>query len=248
MNTGIEAIKIKRGAAELVRYLPQRMTATAWSFASSVPEAATLPDEGDWQCMFSLIHRIAEGGQVCFSSQRCGCSGAACYFGFEKPSADAGRFLAEKEKFKQKTDFGINFYRHIHAPAAKSKYLLWQPLDTSDNEMTIEVVNLWVDSLSLSGLVTLANYDSPANDNVYSPFGSGCQSLWTLPFKEQDSPAPRCVIGCLDPAMRSYIPADVISFSMTAKRFVEMTDNISGSFLEQDAWLKLIATHRQLRE
>ena len=240
MNAAMKAHRIKQGVAELTRRIPVRMATTAWSFVSSPPETATQLDENGWQCMFSLIDRVAEGARVCFSPERSGCSGAACYFGFSKPSADAGRFLAEKEKFKKETEFGISFYRQIEAPAAKSKFLLWQSVDSSDDEMTIEVVNLWVDPLGLSGLVTLANYDSPHNDNVCSPFASGCQSIWTLPFKEQARQFPKCVIGCLDPAMRTHLPSDVLSLSMPAKRFVEMTDNIAGSFLERDGWLTLV--------
>lgn len=49
--------------------------------------------------------------------------------------------------------------------------------------MKIEVVNLWVDAVSLAGPVTLSNYDRPNNDNVAVPFASGCQSIWTSPIK-----------------------------------------------------------------
>jgi hypothetical protein len=130
MKAQIKAINIKRGAADLARYIPLRMATTAWSYVPHVTDTAVLPDQHRWQCMFSLVDRVAEGAQVCFFSERCGCRGAACYFGFKKPAADAGRF-----------------------------------------------------------------------------------------------------------------PADVVSFSMPADRFIEMTDNISGSFLEQAGWLKLTADY-----
>lgn len=182
--------------------------------------------------MFGYINRLARAVPVCFSSENAGCSGASCYLGFKTPSKDAGRFLAEKEKFKKDAALGNAFYEKIGAPAAEAKFLIWETVDNCTEAANIEVVNLWVDAVSLAGLVTLANYDHPTNDNVNVPFASGCQSIWTIPYKEKYADKPKGIVGCMDPAMRKHLPSDVVSFSVTAKRFVEMTENISGSFLE----------------
>ena len=88
----------------------------------------------------------------------------------------------------------------------------------------------------MSDLVTLANYDRPDNDNVVIPFASGCQSIWSIPYNEKDSKEPKCVIGCIDPAMRKHLPSDIISFAVPANRFVEMVENIPGRFLDKKSW------------
>lgn len=85
-----------------------------------------------------------------------------------------------------------------------------------------DVVTLWVNAESLSGLVTLANYDRPTNDNVMIPFASGCQSIWTIPFKEKYQELPKCVAGMMDPAVRKYLSSDLLSFSMPVKRFMKI--------------------------
>ncbi len=192
--------------------------------------------------MFSYINVIANGEPVCFSVQNTGCSGASCYLGFKTPSKDAGRFLAERERFKKDAVLGKAFYENIGAHAAEAEFLIWTTIDNTDEHAAIEVVNLWVDAVNLAGLVTLSNYDRPYNDNVGIPFASGCQSIWTIPYKEKHAEEPKGIVGCMDPAMRKYLPSDVVSFSVTAKRFIEMTENISGTFLEQSSWKRLMGS------
>ncbi|MCP3921501.1 MAG: DUF169 domain-containing protein, partial [Desulfobacterales bacterium] len=91
-----------------------------------------------------------------------------------------------------------------------------------------------VDGKNLSHLNTLANYDRETNDNVILEFSSGCQSLYTLPVKERINNNPKCVVGLLDPCVRKFLPDDVLSFSIPSNRFIEMINNIKGSFLDKN--------------
>ncbi|MCK9419543.1 MAG: DUF169 domain-containing protein [Nitrospirae bacterium] len=232
--------KVKDSLNRLLRYLPVRMPTTGWSFAHKAPACVVSPENRTWTCMFGYINRIVRGEPVCFSSENTGCSGASCYLGFKTPSKDAGSFLAQKEKFKKDAALGNAFYEHIGAHASETKFIIWGTIDNSDEDAEIEVVNLWVDAVNLAGLVTLSNYDRPNNDNVSVPFASGCQSIWTIPYKEKHAEESKGIVGCMDPAMRKYLPSDVVSFSVPTKRFVEMTENISGSFLEQSGWKNLM--------
>jgi len=211
-----------------------------WYFADSPPADAFLPDKGKWACIFSYFKRLIEGDRICFSVGRTGRSGASYYLGFTSPSKEAGRFLAEKEKFKKNVTLGNAFYEGISAPSVKAEFLIWEPFANIADNIAVEVVNLWINADSLSGLVTLANYDRPNNDNVVIPFASGCQSIWTIPYNEKSKKEPKCVVGCIDPAMRKYFLPDIVSFAVPTDRFVEMTENISGSFLEQKGWKGLI--------
>ena len=193
--------------------------------------------------MFAYISEVTSGAKLCFSEDSSGCSGAACYFGFRPPGETAGSFLASKEKFKENTSFGNEFYRQIKAEKPADKYLILAPLEHIEDHTRIEVVNYWVNPLSLSGLVTLSNFDSPENDNVTIPFASGCQSMWTIPYKERDKKHPKATIGALDPAMRKYIGADTLLFSVPANRFHKMAENIDRSFAAGNKWLDLITEH-----
>ncbi len=235
----MDARKVKDGLNRLLQHLSVKMPSTGWSFAYTTPADAVILENEPWTCMFSCINVIANGKPVCFSAKNTGCSGASCYLGFKTPSKSAGRFLAEKERFKKNVVLGQAFYENIGAHAAE-EFLIWETISKTDDHSAIEVVNLWVDAISLAGLVTLSNYDSTNNENVSIPFASGCQSIWTIPYKEKHAEEPKGIVGCIDPAMRKYLPSDVVSFSVAAKRFIEMTENITGSFLEQSGWKNLM--------
>jgi len=228
--------QLKEGITSLKEYIPFIFPATGWYFTSRKLVNAITPDKGTWSCIMKYIEKVATGEKLCLSAQNPGCSGAACYLGFKEPEVGAGSFLAEKEKFKKNIELGNAFYAEIQAPPAKDDYLVLERIEDLGDNIIPEVITLWVDATSLSGLVTLANYDRKTNDNVIIPFASGCQSIWTIPYKENFQDAPKCVVGLVDPAARLFLPHNVLSFSMPVHRFTELADNISGSFLELEIW------------
>ncbi len=221
---------VKNGLDQLIPHNPVKFPPMGWFFADNPPSDAISPDKG--VCMLSHIGSVNDGKPLCFSSDQSGCGGASCYLGFTEPSAEAGRFLADKEHFKKTTALGNAFYESIQARRPKSRFLILQAVTYMDDQAPVEVVTLWTDGEGLAGLVTLANYDRASNNNVIIPFASGCQSIWTIPYKEKGMNEPRAVVGCMDPAVRSYLDKTTVSFSLPAERFVEITDNIAGSFLE----------------
>ncbi|NOX33580.1 MAG: DUF169 domain-containing protein [Deltaproteobacteria bacterium] len=231
---------VKKNLLELTQYIPTELPAMGWYFSNEQPSSALVFEKGKWACMFQYMEQITAGKQLCFSSQLSGCSGAACYLGFKTPSQQAGGFLAEKEKFKKCIEYGEAFYREIQAIKAKNNYLILSRIQDVPENTNIEVVNLWVSAMALTGLVTLANYDSPTNNNVLIPFASGCQSMWTMPYKEKLNQNPKAVVGSMDPAMREYLSPQVLLFSLPSERFVKLAGYIPNSFLLNSSWGELL--------
>jgi hypothetical protein len=234
---------IKEATARIEKNLPFSLPAMCWRFATDVPDGATTVDDEKWVCMFSFVTGISDGDKVCFYQQHTGCGGAGCFFGFKEPTADDPSMLANDHKLKKDVQLGLAFYDSIKARPPKEDYLVWQRVSDLEDGLEVETVNLWVTGHSLAGLVTLANYDRPTNDNVVIPFASGCQSIWTIPFKQQLEAEPKAVVGGMDPAMRWCLPENVVSFAVPTGRLVEMADNVSGSFLEEKSWTDLFQPH-----
>lgn len=228
----IDAQQVKRGIKRLMRHMPAKLPPMSWFFNDIAPDNAFMPPKNIWTCMFEHIEKVCNGKPMCFASGQSGCSGASCYLGFTSPSTQAGRFLAEKEHFKKSTELGNAFYNDIQARPPETRFLIWQSLADMNNHTPVEVITIWTDGAGLAGLVTLANYDRVTNKNVIIPFAAGCQSIWTIPYKEKFMGEPKAVVGGMDPAMRQHLASDTVSFSVSAERFVEMTDNIPGSFLD----------------
>lgn len=243
MGKRMDSGRIKKANRDFITRFPVTMPTMGWYFSSAIPDDAIELPMDTWTCMFKYLKAVANGHKICFSESSAGCSGASCYFGFSQPNEKAGSFLASKEKFKQHMVYGNEFYHQIKAKRPPTKYLVLGNIEYIEDDICIEVVNYWVKPLSLSGLVTLSNFDSPENDNVSIPFASGCQSMWTIPYKEKDNKYPKATVGALDPAMRRYIASDTLLFSVPANRFWSMANNINSSFACEKSWLDLVSPH-----
>lgn len=239
MGKRVDSGIIKKSLQKITQYIPTEIHTMGWYFRSERPENALVFEKDKWTCMFQHIEQIANGKQICFSPDLTGCSGSACYLGFKTPGPHAGSFLVEKERFKKCIEYGQAFYNEIQAVKAREKYLILGRIQDIPDNTSIEVINLWVNATALAGLVTLANYDRPTNNNVIIPFASGCQSMWTMPYKEKTSREPKAVVGCMDPAMRKHIPSEVLPFSLPSGRFVDLVENAQDSFLQDDSWRDL---------
>lgn len=224
----------------LSKYIVFTLPAMGWYFCNTRPRNTLVFEKDKWSCMFQHIDNIAGGKQLCFSADLPGCGGAACYLGFKKPSDNAGGFLAENEKYKSCVEYGKAFYKEIQALEAKDNYIILARIQDIPRDIKIEVINLWVNAEALTGLVTLANFDRATSNNVSIPFASGCQSIWTIPYKEKNEQTPKAVVGGMDPTMRKYISPETLLFSLPSERFMELAGNVSRSFLLGNDWGNLI--------
>ena len=72
------------------------------------------------------------------------------------------------------------------------------------------------------------------------PFGAGCHSFTLIPHNEGESDQPKAVVGMTGISVRKHVPKEMLSFAMPYKRFVEMENNVAGSFLERHCWLEVL--------
>jgi hypothetical protein len=226
------AREVREAARLLAEHVTMALPTTVWSFERELPsDGRTL---GPGTCVVKALCG-AECETLCLSRSVPGCRGAAFYLGYAAASPRAGAALALKERFKGSVALGDAFYREAAPPPAKSEWLVISSVESIDDRTAPEVVNLWIDAASLAALVTLANHDRTGNDDVLIPFSAGCQSLWTIPFQRAGRGNGSCVVGLVDPAVRRWLPRDVLTFSTTADRFVALAARVPRSFfLPQD--------------
>ncbi len=235
---------VKEGLNKLLEYIPVELPAMGWYYSETQPDDILTIDLNTRSCMFNHLKSIARGRGLCFSANRSGCMAGNCYLGFDELSNMKKRFSAavsDRENFKKTKELGNIFAEGVEITPAKKEFLILECIQGIKEGIEIEVVVLWISGLSISGLTTLANFDLPTNNNVAIPFGSGCQGIWTLPYLEEK----KAIIGCIDPSVRWKIPSNMLSFSVNAKRFVEMTDNIPESFLIKEFWKKALKKEKK---
>jgi hypothetical protein len=124
----------------------------------------------------------------------------------------------------------------FHAPAKGILFKRWDSLEPEDEP---QAVIFFAPPDVLSGLFSLANYDSAHPHAVISPMGSGCSSIVYYPYHESLSQEPHAVLGMFDPSARPYVPATTLTLTAPWAMFTRMVANMDESFLITPTWEKI---------
>ena len=212
--------------------------ALGWYFSSEDIENSFIFKKKDrWVCMFMYWAIVMKKDKRIQFSADCGkaCTGIREFGGFTPPVDDKGEFIAETERFKQSRTLAQAYYRdyvaEIHTPP--EKFVYFEKIEEIDENREIEVVNLFPDITGLANLTGLSSYDREESGTLI-PFASGCQSAFSTPYNQKFEERPKCIVGLMDVLVRRFVPDDMIMFSAPANRFVEMANNIEGSFLDKN--------------
>jgi len=153
----------------------------------------------------------------------------------------------EGERYLRSPELVERFVEELPITDVPAEYVLFKPLKDVDAEAeNVVVATFPVNADQLSALVVLANYARPGIENVSVPFGAGCQTIGVLPYREARSERPRAVVGLTDLSARKYarklLGKDLLTFSMPWKLFLDMEEQVEGSFLQRDTWKSLLET------
>lgn len=230
---------IKDKIVELSETVHFKYPAIGWYFSSEEINDSFVFKKDKWVCMFMYLKMVFnKGKRIRYSDDNHkACTGPTEYFGFSELEDDDGKFICEVERFKKDRELARQYYKEslksIRPP--KEKYLYMEKINDISDDMEIEVINLFPDLTGLARLTVLSGYDRKKNmDNVIAPFCSGCQSVFSIPYNEKFEKTPKSIIGLMDSHIRQFIPNDILSFSVPSNRFIAMTDNIQGSFLDKN--------------
>ena len=199
------------------------------------------------RCLIGALAHVRRGRSLCFDAESVGCFGGRRYLGFaEEIMPGFEYFLShgipgklEGERYKKSPELVKELMQNTPVFKAPSKYAVfkrWDRLEESDDP---EVVIFFARPDVISGLFTLAGFDTSDKNGVYSPFGAGCSSIVQYPYLEIDSDHPRGIVGMFDVSARPYVKRDEISFAVPMKKFLTMIEDMDESFLITKAWGKV---------
>ena len=207
-----------------------------------LPENARQFKPGVWGCVIAMLNAAAlKGITAAFDIETVACNGGKAGLGlkpFEPGFIEyflsvGGKGPKPGEHYKKTPELALEYI--LNTPKVKTEnYIVFKPLNEIEDEIPEEIVFL-VNADQMSGLATLANYDNDRQDNVRMLFGAGCMQSVLYGLNEGEN-GKNCYVGLTDPSARKCIAADILSFSIPYCRFLEMEENVSGSFLETDTW------------
>ena len=215
--------------------------------ADTCPEKVLQFAANRWGCAIAMLAAVARGKTAAFTAQTTPCLGGRAGLGFEKyPLGWIEYFMScggggvdRCERYKKSPDVAREFIEKISNALIeklppRKKFLLMTPLDQIVDE-TPDVIIFLVNADQLSGLVTLANYDSAGNDGAKILFGAGCAQTILYPMSEKNF----CFVGLTDPSARKFIGKDFLAVSMSYEKFLQLESFAEESFLTADAWQKI---------
>jgi len=233
----------------IAKKLKMQFNPIAIIFTNKKPEKAQQFKKGKWACVISLLTATAKGKVAVFSRDNCGCRGAQIGLGFGKSYKDfpgleyflsTGEKGREGEAYKKTPELAKSSFAQVPATDIPFTYVVFKPLKQVDpKKEKPELVCFYANPDQLSALTLLANYARPTNDNVIIPGGSACCSICLLPYHQSKQKNPKAIIGLTDVTARKLVDPDILTFTVPYKMYLEMEQNVEGSFLEKGSWKKV---------
>ena len=216
--------------------------------ADELNEKALQFNPGKWGCVAAMLAAAANGKVAAFSKETTTCIGGRAGLGFEKyPLGWIEYFLScgsptveRCEHYKRTPELAKNFIESvsnslIEKLPPRKKFLLFKPLESATENELPDVIIFFANADQISALVTLANYDSETNDAVKVLFGAGCAQVVLYPLADKNF----CYVGLTDPSARKFVDKNLLAFSLSYERFLQLESLAAESFLNCDAWQKI---------
>jgi len=258
-------VQSKIAAAINLRYSPVAIILT-----EEKPEGALQFKEGRWGCVVAMFTAAAKGRPAVFDRKTFGCLGGGTGLGFgnryvnfpggieyyistgnkEFASSPAGQSirtstpLAEGEAYYKSPSVAKKFIDALPMTDVPTTYVVFKPLELVQETETPEIIVFLAGADQLSALAVLANYDRGDSETVIAPFGAGCHTLFLIPYAEAKKERPRAVIGLTDISARKHVDKDLLSFAVPYRMFRQMEENVEGSFLQRETWLKVLERNK----
>ncbi len=198
--------------------------------AAFAPLVEPRPDAKHGECVFSHFRDWQAGKTVHLTSDNYGCGGAGGSLCGVQRADRAGfiHFLAIDEGLKESEELmGRWVDARVNLAPARGHVLIG-PLKASLYDH-LKTVTFWVKPDQLAALVLGAQYrNDPADPPAtIGGFSSGCGQLVNF----ADLSVPQAQIGATDIAMRQWLPADVLAFTMTRPLFEQVCLFDEASYL-----------------
>ena len=205
--------------------------------APFTPAVAPLADRR--ACVFAYYRQWLAGKYLHLTRENFGCGGAGrCLFGIMTRTRDEYiRFLADEEGLKASRELMAQWLDAGRPYRPEHPHLFFGPL-RDDQYAFLKTVTFYVRPDQLGVLMTGAQYHSAPGDPapVIAPFGSGCMQMGPC---FADLGVAQALVGATDVAMRSYLPPDVLAFTVTKPMFERLCSLDERSILFKSFWTDL---------
>ena len=254
--------------SKIAQAIKPKYSPVAVLFTNEKPQGATQFQENKFGCVTAMLSAAAKGRTAAFDRKTFGCPGGGTGLGFgnrylqfpggienfvsngnpEFCKTEIGQKLAQQlthlehgEHYVKNPEIAKKMVDSLPMTDVPAEYVVFKPLESVAEDEVPQVVVFFANPDQLTALVVLVNYSRVAYDNnVIAPWGSACQQIGIMTYKEGEAENPRAVIGLTDMTIRKMFDKDILSFSVPYKMYLEMESNVVGSFLEMHDWQSIL--------
>ncbi len=198
-------------------------------------------------CLISQLNLVRRGRDLAFTKDTVICQGGLRYSGFRLGMRPNFRYFLscgipgemEGERYKKSPEIVDEAMKELSDAPAPAKYLVFKRWDRIGTDEEPEAVVFYATADILAGLFALANFRLAQPFGVIAPFSAGCGSIIAYPLRENNSQAPRAVLGMFDVSARPHVDERILSFAVPRRKFFEMVEDMDESFLITKSWAKV---------
>jgi len=199
------------------------------------------PPQGH-RCIISQLLKARHGESICMVPSSVPCVGGKRYLNYtDSMPPNFECYISHYpdgrgERYKKHPEQMAHFWDNLPKLPTNGDHLIFKRWDYLEEHDQPAAAIFFATPDVLSGLYTLAIFDSTAEDAVIVPFGAGCTNLVYYPYREEHNGKSRAVIGLMDPSARKCAKSDLVTFSIPITKFLAMIDQMEESFLVTDTW------------
>jgi len=201
-------------------------------------------------CIFAFYKSWKDCKTLVLTKERSGCGGAGRYLCGGKLARERQEFidfLYKGEGLRASEELIVKMIDNTKTYKPKGEFILLGPFRAEHIDKMVSVT-LFVDPDRLAPLIHSAFYhsESPSDDVVVAPMGSGCSLLYPfINFKNPEK--PRSAIGATDMAMRRFLPSNTLTFTMNMPMFYQVIEIDDNHFLRKHFWQTVVKKRRWRR-
>jgi len=230
------------------KYFGKSELPVTFYFSNNTMDAELAPEpKAGHSCLICELKKVREGKSIAYTENTISCRGAKRYTGYTNEIfPDFRYFLScgipdklEGERYKKTPELVDDFLINYTPLPTEKKYMIFKRWDKLSEKDEPVAAIFFAKPDVLSGLFTLANFDSGEPFSVNTPFAAGCGSIIHYPALENLKDNPQCILGMFDPSARHCVEPDILTFSIPMKRFGKIIKYMNESFLITDTWKKV---------
>jgi hypothetical protein len=161
------------------------------------------------------------------------------------------RFM-EGERFCATPAAARDWHHSLPLFDVPARYVVLAPLDTLPSDCGDPIaVTFVLDPDGFTALLSLAQADRPAVENILVPHAAACQTIGIFSYREAIAPHPRLVVGPTDVSARlelhKTMGANFLLVSVPYRRLRQLETMVDGSLLTTPVWQELLSRRTAAR-